>query len=286
MKRLKIALIQANFRSAFQETIPEIAAKARNQAELGPEDVRSNQDLFIKMVREAASSGANLVLSSESYLDGWSARSDILQRIAARIPGPETEELGALAKELGVWICAALFERDSPDIYNSAILLSAGGLIAGHYRKTHETKQVLTEMPYRLGGNLPVFETSWGKVGILVCHDRWYPEAVRTLRRRGAELILNPVAAGAHSPYHRYHEISHCVLRAQAYLNGVFWASCNCANHGGHSVIMAPDGSVLAEASEEECILMATLDPEAFSSYDFVSNLRDHLCAYGHGDRS
>lgn len=280
MRRFKVGLLQGVFRSAFKETIPEIARVARPQAQMGPEDFRYNHGLLIALAREAAGKGADLVLGPESYLDGWSARPDVLQAVATTIPGPEVDELCATAGELGVWMCAGLFERKGRDIYNSVVLLSSGGRIEGIYRKTHETAGVLRDMPYTLGDALPVFETPWGTVGILVCHDRWYPEAVRTLRSKGAGVVLNPVATAAFSPYHPYSDIHRCVLRAHAYQNALFWISCNGANHGGHSLVVAPDGRVVAEASGEQEVAVVDLDADACEGYDFMSNLRVGLYAF------
>ena len=277
MKRLKIGLVQANFRSAFRETVPEIARIARNRPTMGREDFEFNQRLLISLARQAVAEGAELLVSSESYLDGWSADCDTVKRVATTIPGPETDNLCAIAAELGMWMCIGLFEKKGSKLFNSAALLSSDGQVRGVYRKTHETKQVLAKMPYDLGDELPVFETPWGVVGILVCHDRWYPEAARALRQKGAKLILNPVAAGIFSPYHMYHDIHTCVLRTQAYTNGLFWASCNCANHGGHSLVIAPDGSVIAEAAAGQEVLIADLDPAEHGRYDFVSNVRQGL---------
>ena len=122
-----------------------------------------------------------------------------------------------------------------------------------------------------------MFQTSFGGVGVLICHDRWYPEAVRTLRKRGAEIVLNPVAAGTFSPYHTYFDIHRCVLRTQAYVNGLYLASCNSANHGGHSLFLAPDGTVVAEASARQEVMVISVNPDDFGSCDFVSNTRPEL---------
>ena len=277
MRAFKIGLVQANLRSAFAESVPEIARVARPLPDLDEQDIRFNQERMLSMVAGAAEAGAELVVGPESHLDGWSARADILRRIAAPIPSPVTDGFAELASRLGIWLCVGLFERAGQKIYNAAVLFSPADGIAGVYRKTHETKEALAAMRYDLGDALPIFETDLGVVGMLICHDRWYPEAVRRLRLQGAELIVNPVAAGVLSPHHAYHDIHRCTLRAHAYQNGVFWACCNAANHGGHSLLIAPDGRVLAEAGPAEQILLAELTPDAPGRYDFVSNLRPEL---------
>ena len=274
---MRIGLLQGNFRSSFPETVPEIAKIANFQEEMGPEDFRYNQQLLITLAREAAAGGAQLLLGPETYLDGWSFRADVYQQSATTIPGPEIDELAELAAELKVWICVGLFEKAQGKLFNSAALLSAQGKLVGIYRKTHETKNVLQKMPYDLGHDLPVFESPWGRIAVLICHDRWYPEAARTLRHKGAQLILNPVAAGVFWPGHKYYDIHRAVLRSQAYLNGLFWAGCNHANHGGHSLLIGPDGRIIAEAGDRQRVLLAELDLQAHSSYDFLSNLHPGL---------
>ena len=134
-------------------------------------------------------------------------------------------------------------------------------------------------MPYVLGDDLPVFETPWGNVGMLICHDRWYPENARTLAHRGATLVLNPTATGVFHPKSDYFEIHRSVLRSHAYLNQLWWASCNAGNHGAHSVIISPMGSIAAEAGDGEQVLIHRIRLREGEGYDFRSNLRDGLYA-------
>ncbi|MBI4024858.1 MAG: carbon-nitrogen hydrolase family protein [Verrucomicrobia bacterium] len=281
MKKLRIALLQANFRSSFPEKIPAIARVARPRKAMRPEDYEFNHRLLISLARKAAAKGAHLAVGSESYLDGWSYERGSLSKIALAIPGPRTDELCRVAREERLWLCVAFMEKTRKTLHNTAVLISSSGEITGIYRKTHETKDVLERMPYTLGRDLPVFKTPWGKVGILICHDRWYPENARTLRVKGAELVLNPTATAVFNPHHSYHEIHRCVQRSLSYVNGLFWASCNSANHGGHSVVIAPDGNVIGEARPTEQVLIAGIDPEAHGRYDFISNLRPQLYGLG-----
>ena len=277
MKSFRIALIQANYRSSFKETMPEISRLSVYKKELAKDDFDYNLNLFIKLAGKAASRGADMVLSSESIIDGWSAEYKTIKRAAVSIPGQEVDLLSETARKAEIWMCVGLFVKEESNVYNSAVIFNPEGRIHGIYRKTHETKNVLGKIPYDLGNELPVYRTAYGTVGVLICHDRWYPESVRTLKRKRADIVLNPVAAGAYSPYHKYQEIHRCVLKAQAYLNGIFLASCNCVNHGGHSLIVAPDGTIISEASAREEILVATINPDDFDSYDFVANLRPEI---------
>lgn len=271
---MKIGMLQGNFRSAFDESDPQIRQNANIVSNFGPGDIRFNQDLLLKLARQAAKDGAELVISPESYLDGWSCRKDIMELTATTIPGPETEELCALAVELKIWMCVGLFEKSDNRILNSSLLISSEGRIVGVYRKTHETMAVLEKMPYDLGNELKIIETPWGPASILICHDRWYPENARAVALAGAKFVLNPVATGVFAHNHKYFSIHRAVLRSQAYLNTLFWISCNGANHGGGSLIMDPGGNVAAEGTQAEEVLVVHCDIENNQGYDFISNLR------------
>ena len=277
MKHITIGLVQGSFRNAFPESIPELRSLSDYHEKLGVGDFRFNQDAVLRHLRRAASDGAHLAVTPESYLDGWSADFDTLQRAASPLDGAYVNELRAAASELRLWVCAGLFLREDDRIYNSAVLIDSHGSIALVYRKTHETRDVLESMPYELGDELPVAETPWGPIGILICHDRWYPEAYRTLRIRGAEMVLNPVAAPTFWPGHTYHDIHRCTLRSHAYANSVFLVCCNSSNHGGHSVVVAPDGAVVVEADHTEQVVVVRLEPSAYSSYNFVARLRPSI---------
>lgn len=282
-RELTIALLQGNFRSSFDEKAPHVARVADLRKEMTDADFRHNVEKLKRLARDAAARGAQLAVAPESFVDGWSARAEVIERIATKIPGPFTDELGWLCRETKLWLCAGIFERAADKIYNSAVLIAADGSLRGVYRKTHETRDVLERMPYALGDALPVFDSPWGKLGILICHDRWYPENGRALARRGAKIVLNPTATAIFHPAAEYFEIHRCVLRSQAYLNQLWWVSCNAGNHGGHSVIVNPRGDVVAAAGDGEEVSLSRVDLEAVKGYDFRSNVR-HDAVYARGE--
>ena len=114
------------------------------------------------------------------------------------IPGPITEMMQALAKELGVVICAPIYERVGRSVYyNSAAMIDADGKLLGVYRKNHiPLNTIFYEKLYFKPGNLgyPAFDTQFGKIGIIICHDRHYPEGARCSALNGAEILLIPSA--------------------------------------------------------------------------------------------
>jgi predicted amidohydrolase len=278
MKKLTVAIAQGYFRTAFGvPTIEAIDNTCPRMATLGDEDFAFNRRLLSEMVKEAGKEGAQLVLSPECCIDGWSFNAGLMHKSAVEIPGPEADFLCNLAVEAGVWLCAGMFTRIDGKVRNSAVLVADDGRTAGIYHKTHETKDVLGQMGYELGDSLSVFDSPWSKIGILICHDRWYPTAAMTLAARGAELILNPSAGAVFHPGHKYNGMNTCMIRCQAYSNQLFWVNCNSAAFGGHSLIVGPDGSTIASGSGEQQVVVAELDPEKFSRYDFRSNLRGEL---------
>ena len=278
MKKITVGIAQGDFRTAFKgRTLDEIDSIAPRKKTLNDDDFDFNRRLFAKLVRQAAGKGAQLVLSPESYIDGWSFDGELMLKAAAEVPGPETDFLRGLAMEAGIWLCAGIFTRIDGKIRNSAVLVTGDGRIAGLYHKTHETKDVLAQMPYDLGDSLSVFDTPWGKIGVLICHDRWYPAAALTLARQGAEMILNPSAAAVFHPRHKYHEINTSMARCHAYANQLFWVNCNSAAFGGHSLIIGPDGNIVAAGVDGRQVVVADLDPESYNRYDFLSNLRGEL---------
>ena len=153
-----------------------------------------------ELIREAAGKRAQIVLLPEVFhelffitdLDGRYFEA------AEPIPGPITEAMQKLACELGIVIVAPIYERvDRSVYYNSAAVIDADGKLLGVYRKNHiPLNTIFYEKLYFKPGNLgyPVFETRFGKVGILICHDRHYPEGARALALNGAEIVLIPSA--------------------------------------------------------------------------------------------
>lgn len=153
-------------------------------------------------IREAAAQGARLVLLQELHTGLYFCQheSTSLFDLAEPIPGPSTEYLGKLAKELGIVIVGSLFEKRAPGLYhNTAVVLERDGTLAGKYRKMHIPDDPgYYEKFYFTPGDLgftPI-QTSVGKLGLLVCWDQWYPEAARLMALAGAELLLYPTAIG------------------------------------------------------------------------------------------
>lgn len=222
-------------------------------------------------IRDAAARGGQVLLLPEMFHELFFMTELDMKHMdkSEPIPGPITEMMQSLARELGVVICAPIFERVGRSVYyNSAAMIDADGKLLGVYRKTHiPLNTIFYEKLYFKPGNLgyPAFETAFGKIGIIICHDRHYPEGARCSALNGAEILLIPSATPKASLSVKVWEKE---LMAHAIFNEFFVAALNRTGqengytYYGRSVICDPIGDILAQAGEGEEILMADCDLE------------------------
>ncbi len=224
-----------------------------------------------QMIREAAGKSAQIALLPEVFHELFFI-TDLNARyfdMAEPIPGPITEAMAKLARELEIVIVAPIYERvDRSVYYNSAAVIDADGSLLGVYRKNHiPLNTIFYEKLYFKPGNLgyPVFNTRYGKVGLLICHDRHYPEGARALALNGAEIVLIPSATPDKSLSRKVWEKE---LAAHAIFNEYFVAGLNRTGqegnyfYYGHSVAYDPAGEMLAQAGTDEEILIVDCDLE------------------------
>lgn len=153
---------------------------------------RANCEEFAPFIAEAAKQKADLVVLGETVPSVGVKYKALLIETAEPIPGPSTDFFGQLAKENNLHIALSLYERDRHLVYNTAVLLGPNGKLIGKYRKVclphSEVEQGIAP-----GHDYPVFNTKFGKVGLMVCYDGFFPEVARELANRGAEVIAWPV---------------------------------------------------------------------------------------------
>ena len=165
-----------------------------------------NLDKAIKKIREAATKGAQIVCLQELFLSLYFCDVEDYEnfKLAEPIPGPSTESLASVAKELGIVIIASLFEKRAQGIYhNTTAVLDADGSYLGKYRKMHiPDDPAYYEKFYFTPGDLgyKVFKTKFATIGVLICWDQWYPEGARITALMGAELLFYPTAIGGLLP--------------------------------------------------------------------------------------
>ncbi len=216
------------------------------------------RQLLLTSARVALASGADVVVLPELAVPGYTTVAEQLTPLAETIPGPTTRALEELAASTGAVIVAGLAEKSGTKLYNSAVVVGPEGILA-HYRKLHlfgDEKKVFA--PGNLG--LPIAETDFGPIGVCMCYDLRFPEVVRLLALRGAELVCAP-SAWVHGFDPRPGEIPGQVQGAlvQANLNQVFIACASQVGRPGehtflgHSVVADPFGvPVLGPLGAEE----------------------------------
>ncbi len=258
------------------------------QIAVKPNDINYNLEKICFWLKTAVKEhGAGLVVFPESITTGFAPGMppEEFYDLLNYIPGPETDQIGALARELKVHVVLPIYEkgREKNMIMNSSILINDEGEIAGIYRKTHPFP---TE---RLGGGgwttpgkeAVVVDTKLGKIGMIICYDGDFPELSRVLAIRGAEIITRP------SALLRSFEIWDMTNKARAYDNHVYVVAVNSVGsdaeenyYFGSSMIINPIAQKLAQARGTEEIISAKLDPNPLKHVTYGSNspmIFDHL---------
>ncbi|PWU09542.1 MAG: acyltransferase [Verrucomicrobia bacterium] len=262
------------------------------QHRCGP-DLQANALTMERGMRTAAAQGAHIISTQELFRSQYFCQVEDHKyfTFAETIPGPGTERLSALARELKVVLIASLFERRAPGLYhNTAVVIDADGTLLGKYRKMHIPDDPLFyEKFYFTPGDLGflTWKTKYAPVGVCICWDQWYPEAARLTALAGAQILFYPTAIGWHPSEkeqqgQRQHASWETVQRGHAIANGCYVAVANRVGHEapdggpgiefwGQSFICDPSGEILKRgSSSEEEVLVAEID------LSLVENQRTH----------
>lgn len=228
-----------------------------------------NLSKAITKVKEAAAKGAQIVCLQELFRSLYFCDVENYDnfKLAEPIPGPSTEALSKVAKELGVVIIASLFEKRAEGLYhNTTAVLDADGSYLGKYRKMHIPDDPgYYEKFYFTPGDTGyrIFETKFAKIGVLICWDQWYPEAARITALKGAEMLFYPTAIGWHRDQDNptndeQYQAWQTIQRSHSVANGVPVISVNRVgaegemNFWGGSFVTNSFGRVLYKASHTE----------------------------------
>ncbi len=239
------------------------------QAACSP-DPAANLAWTLAAAERAAGDGAQIICTQELFRSQYFCQSEDYRNfeLAEPIPGPTTQLFQRLAKAHQVVIIASLFEKRTSGVYhNTAAAIDANGSLLGLYRKMHIPDDPLYyEKFYFTPGDLGfrAWQTRYGKIGVLICWDQWYPEAARLTALQGAEILFYPTAIGWHPREkaelgERQHSAWETVQRSHAITNGCYVAVSNRVGHEklagegiefwGQSFVAGTSGEILAKAS-------------------------------------
>lgn len=264
-------------------------------------DRAANVAKACERIHEVARRGAQIVCLQELFAGQYFCQTEDHARFAEAesIPGPTCDQLMRVAGECGIVLIGSLFERRAPGLYhNTAVVIDADGSLLGRYRKMHIPDDPLYyEKFYFTPGDLGFrsFATRFGRVGVCVCWDQWFPEAARLTALSGAEFLFYPTAIGWH-PSEReqfgasQHAAWETMMRSHAIANGVFVAAPNRVGREGNlefwgaSFVADPYGNVLERASHdaEQSLVVAcdrSLVDVARTHWPFLRDRR--IDAYG-----
>jgi len=246
-----------------------------------------NIALLVELIREAHEAGAKLLVCPELYISGYNISFEQTYGLAEVATGPAYQAVKDAAKRFSVAVIYGFAERSKgpvgtlDTVYNSANVVGADGLLLQTYRKCHlwgSREKAIFKPGDRLG---PVVQLAGWSVGVLICYDVEIPEAVRTLRHKGAELICVPTANAA------YPQVNRTLVRARAMENHVFVAYSNHSGEEngmafcGESVVCAPDGEMLLHLDQQQNGLAfvsldrSLLDPP--QDYNYLEDLKPEL---------
>jgi len=238
---------QAHFSPATLEAVePPKPRKVRLATVFHKPDARSpagNIRQFAKLVERAAKLGADIVCLPEGATLYGTKQTYV--SVAEPIPGPSSDALGRIAARHNLYIVAGLFEKIGPAVYNTAVLIDRRGKLIGKYRKVCLPREEI-EGGVTPGDRFEVFETDFGKVGMMICWDSQFPEPARALAMRGAEVIFLPIWGG-----------NVTLTKARAIENQVYVVTCT---YGMISAVIGLDGEILAEATPENPVAVAEVD--------------------------
>ncbi|HVU31837.1 MAG TPA: carbon-nitrogen hydrolase [Opitutaceae bacterium] len=269
-------------------------------------DPAANLKLALALAARAVKQGANIICTQELFRSQYFCQSEDYDNftLAETVPGPTTKAFQTFARKHGVVVVASVFERRTAGVYhNTAAVIDADGKLLGVYRKMHIPDDPLYyEKFYFTPGDtgFRAWNTKFGRIGVLVCWDQWYPEGARLTAMQGAEIIFYPTAIGWHPKEKKelganQHGAWEIIQRSHAVANGCFVAAVNRIGHErpaggdgiefwGQSFVAGTQGQVLAKASadrEEILVVPVALDKidDTRTHWPFLRDRR--IDAYG-----
>ena len=219
-----------------------------------------NVQQFVDLIEQKVPEKTDVILLPEGMTVAGTGKGDA--DVSEPVPGPTTQRLGEVARRRHAYIVAGIYEREAPAVYNTAVLIDREGKLIGKYRKVYLPREEV-EAGLTPGKEFPVFQTDFGKVGIMICWDVEYADPARALALQGAEMILMPIWDGDAT-----------LTKARAIENHVFLVS---STYGDSSLVLDPNGETQATTSQNGTVAVAAIDLNRRYDDAWLGNMRERF---------
>ncbi|MEO8762718.1 MAG: carbon-nitrogen hydrolase family protein [Ginsengibacter sp.] len=249
---------------SFQKSDPPAARKVRVATiQYRPHDSNSSMDnlqKFSEFITRAAAQKADIVCLPE----GITLAGTQLNYISASepVPGPTTKFLGVLAKKFHLYIVAGILEKQGEVVYNTSVLIDRMGNLAGKYHKLSLPREEI-DGGVTPGNSLPVFDTDFGRVGMMICWDVSFPETARQLAREGAEIIFLPIWGG-----------NITLAKARAIENQVYLVS---SSYDMATAVFDQEGEIMKEGTKEEPVVIVDIDLNRQKLWPWLGDFKNRI---------
>lgn len=228
-----------------------------------PRNSKSTEDnlkAFAALVDKAGAEKADIVCLPE----GATIAGTPLNYVSGSepLPGPTTKFLGEVAKRNNLYIVAGLLEREGDVVYNTAVLIDRKGNLAGKYRKTSLPREEI-DGGVTPGNSFPVFDTDFGRIGIMICWDVTFPEPARALAQQGAEVIFLPIWGG---------DIT--LAKARSIENQVYLVS---STYDMISAVFDQEGNVVKEAKQDKDVVVVDVDLNKQKLWPWLGDFKNRI---------
>jgi predicted amidohydrolase len=244
-------------------TVASINYRPGQKTGSAAENIRS----FVNAAEGAISGKVDVILFPEGTpaVDTGLAYAEV----AEPIPGPITRQFGDLARKKSAYVVAGVYEREGNAVYNTSVLIDRRGEVVGKYRKVYIPREEI-EVGITPGNEFPVFDTDFGRIGMMICWDSEYPDPARALALKGAEIIFLPIWDGEPT-----------LVTARAIENHLFLVE---SSYGSPTQILDPEGKQLALAPKIGTAATATLDLNRRYKDPWLGDMRARMMKEHRGD--
>jgi len=250
--------------TSFQKTTPPKSRIVRVAAiHHRPRNSKSSQDnliQFSELISKAATQKADIVCLPEGITLVGTNHNYI--SASEPVPGPTTQFLGDIARKNNLYIVAGILERNGDTVFNTAVLLDRSGNLAGKYRKVSLPREEI-DGGITPGNSFPVFDTDFGKIGLMICWDVTFPEPARALAQKGAEIIFLPIAGG-----------DVILTKARAIENQVYLVS---STYDMITAVFDQEGTVMKEATEKNPVIVVDVDLNKQKLWPWIGDLKGRI---------